>query len=468
MVSHSEPASGTNTLSINVGLTSASGKTITVDYATMDGTATSPADFTATSGTLTFAPGDGIKSVDIEVQGDGSSEGNETLTLMISNPSNASLGTSSCAITLKDPSSSLATVVTWGTNESGDCANGNTDFVNFPVPASSSIYGAIDMQASTSRSYFALMPDGTVWSWGLNQYGSLGDPNMQPFSSRNTPQAIAGLSNITSIYVTGLTTFALDQSGTLWGWGYGQNGKLGNGGFTDSSTPAMVSISNVTSVCKGSVSTVLALKNDGTVWAWGMGMYGGMGNGLTVDKVATPQQVPNLSNVRSVFSDSTNCFAVANNGSVWCWGRNQYGYLGTGDTSMQLTPFQHPTLSGVLEITGYSGTYFARLLNGEFMGWGENFVSTLGLGHSNTVPNPISLPALSGFQSVLILHGNVIAIDSTDQVWVWGDNRGIPLLDIGSLGLGHENRVPTPTKLGGLHAKVVFQNAWGGGAVVAP
>src|SRR6266446_1181073 len=112
---------------------------------------------------------------------------------------------------------------------------------------------------------------GTVWAWGLNGSGQLGNGT---FTNSNTPAQVSGLSGVTAIAGGAEHSLALKSDGTVWAWGYNALGQLGNGTFTGSNTPVQVSgLSGVTALAVG-FSHSLALKSDGTVWAWGFNNEG--------------------------------------------------------------------------------------------------------------------------------------------------------------------------------------------------
>ena len=150
----------------------------------------------------------------------------------------------------------------------------------------------------------------------------------------------SNLSGVQDVATGYYHTIALMSDGTVRAWGQGGNGALGNGNSSDSPTPVTVQgLSNVKQVACG-MYTSYALKNDGTVWAWGYNAQGQVGDGSTSTRF-TPVQVSGLTNAKSIGSV---CYywatAVKNDGTVWCWGYNNYGQLGDGGTTQRNTPIQ--------------------------------------------------------------------------------------------------------------------------------
>ncbi|MBY9084659.1 hypothetical protein KIH86_10500 [Paenibacillus sp. HN-1] len=128
----------------------------------------------------------------------------------------------------------------------------------------------------------ALKSDGTVWSWGTNSSGQLGNGTT---TNTTVPAAISTLSGVTAIAAGSSHSLALKSDGSVWAWGYGGSGQLGDGSLTVRTTPVAVSglTSEVTAIAGGN-SHSLALKSDGSVWAWGYNGSGQLGDGTTVQR----------------------------------------------------------------------------------------------------------------------------------------------------------------------------------------
>lgn len=143
----------------------------------------------------------------------------------------------------------------------------------------------------------ALKSDGTVWTWGNNRYGQLGDGTT---IDRTTPIQVKGLTDVIAIAADSPSksvftghTVALKSDGTVWTWGWNAGGQLGDGTTIGRTTPVQVkNLTDVVAIAAGQGHTV-ALKRDGTVWAWGYNGYGQLGDGTTTTRT-TPVQVQNL------------------------------------------------------------------------------------------------------------------------------------------------------------------------------
>ncbi|MCL6560248.1 MAG: hypothetical protein K6U74_15935, partial [Firmicutes bacterium] len=221
------------------------------------------------------------------------------------------------SIALKDD----GTVWVWGYGPAAGLDQGSS------VPRQ--VYGLTDVVGIAAGNYhsLALKRDGTVWAWGQNNEGQLGDGTK--YNNRYEPVQVAGLSDVVAIAGGGGHSLALKNDGTVWAWGWNQDGQLGDGTTTSTTTPVQVAgLSNVVVIAAGERHS-LALRGDGTVWAWGYNGYGQLGDGTT-DNRLTPAQVPGLSGIISIAAGIYHSLALKSDGTVWAWGYNEMGQLGIG------------------------------------------------------------------------------------------------------------------------------------------
>lgn len=235
------------------------------------------------------------------------------------------------------------TVWSWGLNEDGQLGDGTTSNRDYPVQVKS-LSGIMAIAGGTSHSV-ALKEDGTVWTWGSNQWGQLGNGTLE---SAATPIQVMGLSSVTAVASKGLHTLALLSNGKVKAWGSGEFGQLGNGvyGSDDnhnrlySRVPVDVAeLTNITAIASG-YSHSLALKEDRTVWAWGSGDSGVLGKGAS-EFEAFPSQVPGLTDIIAIAGSTLNSLALKEDQTLWGWGDNHWGQLGKEtDESFELSPIQ--------------------------------------------------------------------------------------------------------------------------------
>lgn len=275
------------------------------------------------------------------------------------------------------------TVWTWGDNSDGELGNGNTTNSNVPVHLSS--INSISAISGGDLHSLALRYDGTVWAWGLGAYGELGTGNTV---SSSVPVQVPGLSGVVAIAAAGLTSLALKADGTVWAWGYNAYGQVGNG--TTANALAPVQVFSGASAIAGGVFHSLAVKSDGTVWDWGYNAYGQLGNGTTTNS-SVPVQVTGLTGVTGVAGGSYHSLAVKSDSSVWAWGMNANGQLGNNSYVNSATPVQSlqaGTLAPVGATVVTAGGFYSFSMTQGFppAGWGYNASGQLGNGNTTTEP----------------------------------------------------------------------------------
>jgi alpha-tubulin suppressor-like RCC1 family protein len=193
----------------------------------------------------------------------------------------------------------------------------------------------------------ALRSDGTIWAWGENSRGQLGDGAT---TNRPIPTQVSGLTNITAIAAGGAHSLAVHSDGTVWAWGFNNHGQLGEGSRTNRLAPVQVAgLTNITTVAASSSlfspagsDHSLALSSDGTVWAWGFNTAGQLGNGTTTDR-HSPVPLSELSPFIAIAAGPFRSLALSSNGTVWAWGSMATPPNDdTGTLIGSLTPVQVP------------------------------------------------------------------------------------------------------------------------------
>jgi alpha-tubulin suppressor-like RCC1 family protein len=298
----------------------------------------------------------------------------------------------------------------------------------------------------------ALESDGTVWAWGDNTYGELGNGT---YVNSNTPVQVSGLRGVRAIAGGYWHNLALKRDGTVWAWGYNFYGELGNGTYKNSNTPVQVTRLNGVIAIAGGGFHSLALKSDGTVWAWGYNFDAELGNGTYVPNpphgIATPVQVlgpggaGHLAGVTAIAGGGFHSLALASDGTVWAWGLNCCGELGNGTYTDSNTPVQVSGLSRVTAIAGGADHSLALTSDGTVWAWGYNGYGQLGDGTYGTGNTPVQVNGLSGATAIAggVLHS--LALTSRGTVWGWGANY------YGELGNGsYTTGSDTPVQVSGL------------------
>jgi alpha-tubulin suppressor-like RCC1 family protein len=364
------------------------------------------------------------------------------------------------------------TVWSWGNNSRGQLGNGTTNNSAFPVQVSglTNIIGISAGGPTATLGYsLALKADGTVWAWGFNVNGTLGDNTLISKSlpvQVNGPGGVGFLTNIIKIAAGGNTAYALKSDGTMWGWGLNANGRLGDDSTTTRRTPVQIVgpsgagsfLTNVVNIYGGG-GQGMALTADGTFYTWGNNSSGQLGDGTFLEKhIPTPISFMGKLNKDAVitsFGGSGHTLLALNNGKVIAWGSNASGQLGNGNFTGSVSPVQVSGLGvgsgiGIVSASATDHT-FAVKTDGSVLAWGSNIFAKLGDTTTITRFEPVLASALSGitlcttgcFGNAILAEGNhSAALASDGKVWTWGIGNRI--------GNGTNVDSPTPVQVPGL------------------
>ncbi|NBL63691.1 T9SS type A sorting domain-containing protein [Flavobacterium sp. NST-5] len=269
-----------------------------------------------------------------------------------------------------------------------DCVNSQSEWAyggSFTTPAAAS---ACWQTVSAGYTHSAgIKTDGTLWAWGDNGYGQLGDGTT---TARNTPTQIGSASNWESVSASGGFTIAIKTDGTLWAWGNNVFGQLGIGSTTNRTTPTQIGIAtNWNSVAAGE-GFALAIKDNGTLWSWGLNNDGQLGDGTSTNKIV-PNQVGTATNWQKVAAGSGFSLAIRTNGTLWTWGNNLYGQLGNGTTTNLSVPTQIGSENDWANVAAGYYHSVGRKSNGILMTWGNNVYGQLGDGTYVNKSTPVAV-----------------------------------------------------------------------------
>jgi alpha-tubulin suppressor-like RCC1 family protein len=292
-----------------------------------------------------------------------------------------------------------------------------------------------------------LLSGGTVWCWGSNSYGQLGNGTT---ADSRTPVQVSGITNATAVSAGGNHTCALLSGGTIKCWGANNVGQLGNGETEPegegipSPTPVSVSgISTATAVSVGDAHTC-ALLSDHTVKCWGYNHYQQLGNGAYYDWSSTPVQVGGITNATAISAGFAHTCALLSGGAVECWGANDTGQLGNGSTTASPTPVQVGGITNATAISAGKVHTCALLSGGTVKCWGQNFDGELGNGTTTDSPIPVQVSGIANAVSIGAGGAHTCAALADGTVACWGDN------EFGQLGNGTTVSSPTPVQVSGI------------------
>jgi len=334
-------------------------------------------------------------------------------------------------------------VWTWGINDcvlgSGDCGklgDGTTLERHLPTrvhgPGNIGFLDSITAIMGGEHTNYALKSNGTLWAWGGNFAGQLGDGT---YTNSVTPVQVSGLSTVKSLGGRGYHTLAVKTDGTVWAWGWNRYGELGhdtNGSpcpnglaGTCSNVPVLVSgVSDPLMVTGGGFFN-LALMPDHTLLAWGRNNHGELGDGTFTQRPAPVPVNSVLANVEYVSAGWFHAIALTTDKKVWTWGDNSAGEIGTGSTSTTGVnlPVQVPGLANVKTVSAGDGFTAALKADGTVWTWGGNAFGQLGDGTFNDRPSPAPVAGLENVVYLAARDYHVIVIKSDGSVWCWGSNE---------------------------------------------
>jgi alpha-tubulin suppressor-like RCC1 family protein len=245
----------------------------------------------------------------------------------------------------------------------------------------------------------ALKADGTVWAWGSNDVGQIGDGSAP--TPRLTPVQVVGLSGVRAIAAGMHFSLALADDGaaggTVWAWGRNAEGQLGDGTDVNRHFPVKVTLPTpIVAIAAGAYHAV-ALANDGTVWTWGYNPDGRLGDG-TITTARVPVQVRSLTGAWAIAAGQLSTHALRTDANIWSWGGAPRAALGLGEGQWTMNavpvPYQAQRWPQALIVApGYFTTLFAQL-DGSVWGGGSSAGGLLGNGSS--APASVELAAASG------------------------------------------------------------------------
>jgi len=329
----------------------------------------------------------------------------------------------------------------WGSNTYGQLGNGDTGGNSqlSPIPiAFTNVFGV----SAGGTHTLACQIDGSVWAWGNNGFGQLGDNTTD---IRFSPVQVLNVTGITAVAAGGSHSLALQGGATVVAWGDNEFGQLGDTTAVTRSTAALVQgLSSVTRIAAGgghslAISDVPA---NGTAYAWGYNGHGQLGQNSVANSpsavAVTKTGSVTLTNVIDIAAGGSHSLFLDSVGTVWACGNNVFGQLGNGNATSQSVAVQVTGLTGVpLQVAAGLDHSLAIIDDGtgqnKVWAWGYNFFGQLGNGAAVgnvaavTTPAPVLtslipiIPLTDIVKIVAIGHHN-LALDSHGQVWAWGDN----------------------------------------------
>lgn len=303
------------------------------------------------------------------------------------------------------------TVSAWGNAQWGELGDGNF-FAQRNSPAPVQGLSNVVQIACATVGTLALLRDGTLVGWGYNGYGLHGDGTQNNHATPVASSLVQGC--VRAIACGDYHAIALMADGTVQSWGYNNFGCLGRSvpgswSVTPGNVTGLTDVIAISALAYGN----LALKSDGTVWAWGWNNSGQLGDGTTENR-STPVRVGTLTNIREIRMGYFNGYALDNAGATWAWGAN--ALIGDGNLSAPTprAPTAVAQLAGALKIdTGGAGSWSMALMpGGAVVAWGDNYNQVFGTATPSARYTPAPVPGPANITGIAATYGTAHAFGS--------------------------------------------------------
>jgi alpha-tubulin suppressor-like RCC1 family protein len=317
----------------------------------------------------------------------------------------------------------------WGLGGRGRLGNAATAG-NVSTPVTTFAGGTNWKQVSSGFDHTAaIKTDGTLWTWGFSSDGRLGNAITGNFSRSTPVTTFAGGTNWKQVSAGYGYTAAIKTDGTLWIWGFGGNGRLGTDDTTTRSTPVTTFAggTNWKQVSASNAYTA-AIKTDGTLWTWGFNNTGQLGTNDTTSRSTPVTTFSGGTDWKQVSCGNgtvgSHTSAVKTDGTLWTWGNGNSGRLGTNDTTNRSTPVT--TFAGgtnwkqVSSGNGHTVALRDDGVNKDLFAFGANADTQLGIILSNTVPGPV-FSYEDTWKQVSSGNSHTAAVKTDGTLWTWGD-----------------------------------------------
>ena len=355
--------------------------------------------------------------------------------------------------TIQESSPIIKTVFSWGYNNQGELGLGDETRRSSPTQLPGNQWSDF---YHCRHNTIGIRDDGTLWGWGHNSNGELGQSTTIRYDS---PVQIPGTQwldlpvksgGADSIY----HVFARKSDGTIWGWGHNNFGELGLNNTTRYSSPVILFGGDTDwyDLSSSHYGTV-GIKSDSTLWAWGRNNEGQLGQNNTIQR-SSPVQIPGTTwnNVRG---GNRHYFATKTDNTLWSWGHNAYGQLGQNNITPRSSPVQIPGTQWSCEYKKGAANYHSGLMiksDSTLWTWGHNPHGELGTNNTTQRSSPAQVPGGNWIKISGSGHSSA-AIRTGDQLWTWGHNN------YGQLGQNNATTYVSPVQVPG----TTWSDVWNGG-----
>ena len=327
------------------------------------------------------------------------------------------------------------TLFSWGSGSNSALGQGSNTDRSSPtqVPGTGWTQSNSDTFGNQYKNFSVVKSDGTMWTWGENKEGSMGIPSVAHNEKIVSPIQMGSSTDWKYVGMGDEWKTAIKTDGTLWAWGANEYGGLGQNNTTHYSSPVQIGSDTTWSSLstQGDNAGFHAIKTDGTLWACGTNFYGVLGqNQPPSTHLSSPVQIPGTT-WKAVMAGRNSVGALKTDNTLWIWGRNnQFGKLGLNDLASRSSPTQIPGTDWTLNIdVGYENVAAIKS-DGALWVWGYNLKGQLGQNEAggNNEATSRSSPVQVGSDTTWSTVGQgtryVLASKTDGTLWSWGTNAG--------------------------------------------
>lgn len=335
----------------------------------------------------------------------------------------------------------------WGSNIQGQLGDSSSVSSNAPVTVSGN--STLWKQVAVGDQFVvAVRTDGTLWAWGYNANGQLGDGSQ---TNSAAPKQVGTLKTWTAVAAGKAHVLALQTSASsgatagttsLWAWGANYAGQLGDGTLIDKRVPTRIGTLGWNAVAAAGDHSLGIQSTGQTLWSWGANDAGQVGNGtVTTAGVSTPVQVGgSTSTWLWVAGGAAHSLAIRTDGTLYAWGANDVGQLGNGSMAAQAAPVQIGTSGDWAQVAAGASHTIGVQKNGTLWSWGSNAEGQLGNGGTESVL-PVQVGSLQIWRAVSAGAAHSAALRNDGSLWTWGRNAD------GQLGNGSNTLSSAPVSI---------------------
>jgi alpha-tubulin suppressor-like RCC1 family protein len=354
------------------------------------------------------------------------------------------------------------TLWVWGYNQVGELGRNNNVYLSSPTQlGSASTWRELEFGTGSSSSCWGVINSSKeLWMVGAAEHGQLGQNTSGPSAQYiSSPVQVAG-TTWSKVVTGGNMTISVKTDGTLWTWGYNDGGILGQNQAAAQARSSPIQVgsgtdwSNETGKIAVGGACAGAIKTDGTLWIWGANTYGMLGQNTTTS-YSSPRQLTGTTWNTISFAQNGS-FGVKTDGTFWSWGLNSYGMLGLNDDARRSSPTQVGTDTTWSGIVPFGGWYAMATIktDGTMWAWGGGDMGSLAQNNLTHYSSPVQIPGTTWSKVVKGNDGTSQGLKTDGTLWTWGTNAA------GKLGLNTPNNsnLSSPVQVPGSWADI-FQSS---------